>query len=505
MSKPNILFICTDQQRRASLGLFSKDEYKDLLTGAADPVHTPNIDALADEGIIITEAYSSYPVCSPFRAMLFSGLYPEDNGVKQNCAPGRPDELRADIPTFTDVLADNGYDVGYVGKWHLEMPRADFDQSGNYIAENAEYSGERFYADGSPEAAPTCWDTLIPESRRRGIDYLYAYNTYDVFRYSESTPILKRPRLFDRDYKRHMPPPDVWSADFETDVALNFLKNDAGQRRKSEPFALFVNYNPPHSPYASIDDTDRDAYEKHYKHADAEKRLPMRENLAPTVEDFEEKARVYFSHVCGIDRCVGRLLDALDEIGERENTIVVYTSDHGEMMGSHGLMAKNVPYEEATAIPFVIRYPRALNHRAVPLFITAVDMMPTVLGLAGIEKPSGLAGEDYSNLLSCGEGEMPSAALFTQPKRKGVRTRDYLLTIAYGTDDRHGETMLFDMKADPYQMNNLPLSAIPEAQLNELLRLLGSMLKKANDPWYKKRLYSDLILYGYDTQPERSD
>ena len=493
--KPNILFICTDQQRRASMGFWRVNEYRNSLLGAPDPVYTPNIDRLAREGIVVSEAYSSYPVCSPFRAMLFSGRYPADNGVWQNCCPNRPDELHKDIPTFTDVLSDNGYSVGYVGKWHLENPRADFDREGNYIAENSEYSGARYYADGSPEGAPTCWDTLIPRDRQRKIDYLYAYNTYDVFRYSEKDDKLKIPRLFDKEYTRHSPAPGEWSPEFETDIAIRFISNESGVRDSEKPFALFVNYNPPHSPYESREDTHYESYDRYYKDAKAEDRLPRRENVTLASTQFEERARVYFSHVCGIDGCVGRLLSALDSIGQRDNTIVVYTSDHGEMLGSHGLMSKNVPYEEATAIPFIMRYPDKLTHRIEPLFLGAVDMMPTILSLTDTKIPTGVAGEDYSALLVSGEGARPSSVPFIQMKRKGVRTAKYLFAVSYGDENAYGETVLYDIENDPYQKNNLRVTDIPESDFKHLREALGTWLKRSNDPWYKKRLYDGFIVY----------
>ena len=164
------------------MGFWQKEEYRDALLGAADPVSTPNLDRLADSGLVLSEAYSGYPVCSPFRAMLFSGRYPEGNGVWQNCAPGRKDELRGDIDTLTDVLSDSGYSVGYVGKWHLEEPKPEFDREGNYIGGDPDYTGERFFPDGSPDSNTACWDTLIRSERQRKIDYLYAYNTHDIFR-----------------------------------------------------------------------------------------------------------------------------------------------------------------------------------------------------------------------------------------------------------------------------------------------------------------------------------
>ena len=494
--KPNILFICTDQQRRAAMGFWQKEEYKNSLLGAPDPVYTPNLDKLADEGLVVSEAYSSYPVCSPFRAMLFSGRYPADNGVWQNCCPNRPDELRADIPTFTDVLSDNGYSVGYVGKWHLENPRADFDSEGNYIANLPDFVEPRFYADGSPADAPTCWDTLIPTERQRKIDYLYAYNTYDVFRYRKDADPLKIPRLFDKDYNRHSPLPHQWSPEFETDVAIRFLNNDGGERGADKPFALFVNYNPPHSPYESREDTDYESYDRFYANAEPFDRLPRRENVTLSNPEFEERAKVYFSHVAGIDKCVGRLLEAIDKLGKKENTIVVYTSDHGEMLGSHGLMSKNVPYEEATAIPFILRYPDKLSHRIEPLLLNPVDIMPTILGLSDIKYSDDLAGEDYSELLITGEGSRPDSAPFIQMKRKGIRTEKYLFSVSYKNESEHGETMLFDIERDPYQKNNLDPADIPTDDFTKLRKGLGAWLKKSNDPWYKKKLYSDLIIYN---------
>lgn len=188
-------------------------------------------------------------------------------------------------------------------------------------------------------------------------------------------------------------------------------------------------------------------------------------------------------------------MEALDAIGKRENTIVVYTSDHGEMLGSHGLMSKNVPYEEATAIPFIIRYPARLTHRIEPLFLSAVDMMPTILGLSDINVPNDAAGKDYSKLLTEDTGNRPQSVLFTQPKRKGVRTDKYLFTVSYKNEKEWGETMLFDTQSDPYQMSNLRLSDIPKSDMQMLCRELGKWLKKSNDPWFKKKLYDDLIIY----------
>ncbi|MBQ9116561.1 MAG: sulfatase [Clostridia bacterium] len=488
--KPNIIFVFSDQHRRSAMGFWQKDEYKNLIIGGSDPVSTPNLDRLADSGIVLSEAYSSYPVCSPFRAMLFSGMYPENNGVWQNCAPGRKDELRGDLNTLTDVLSDSGYSVGYVGKWHLEEPKAEFDAEGNYIGDQPDYNGKRYFPDGSDDSNTACWDTLIRSERQRKIDYLYAYNTHDIFRNEPGRSRLRSPHYWDKQHNRHLPPEGMWSPDFETELAVKFIENKNGERKTDRPYALFVSYNPPHPPYSSRVDTDYPSYDDLY-----EPQSPDRKNVQNDDSKFLENTRIYYSHVTGIDRCIGNLLSALDKSGEKSNTVVVFTSDHGEMLGSHGLMSKNVPYEEATAIPFIIRYPDKLKHRTDDLLLTGADIMPTLLGLVGITAPNGLDGKDYSNILSEEIGDRPVSALFTQPKRKGVRTHKYLLTLSYGNETEYASPTLFDIDADPFQMNNLPFDSIPESELLRLRRELGYWLAQSNDPWYKKRLYPDFIIY----------
>ena len=494
---PNLVFVFSDQHRRSALSLWQREEYRSHLLGEGDPVYTPNLDKLADEGVLLSDAYSSYPVCSPFRAMLFSGLYPENNGVWQNCAPGRSDELRKDIPTFTDILSDAGYSVGYVGKWHLEEPRADFDETGNYIGDVEGFSGERFFSDGTKDPKKAEWDTLIPKDRQRKIDYLYAYNTFDVFRKTADMNFHTSPHYWDKELNKVLPPEEVWTPDFETELALNFLRNEHSERDESKPFALFVSFNPPHTPCGSRGDTDHGSYDEMFSKAavDDYRELLNRKNVDMAGDDFEARVRVYFSHVGGIDKCVGRLMDSLSSLGLEKDTVFIFTSDHGEMLGSHGLVAKNVPYEEATAIPFIIRYPQKLHHRTEELMFDGCDIMPTVLNLMGIKQPESLDGRDFSSILHSGVGDRPESVLFTQVKRKGVRTKKYLMTISYGDEERYCDPLLFSLADDPYQLKPIPFESIGEEELQFLRRELGMHLARSSDPWYKRRLYSDFIIY----------
>ena len=500
---PHILFVMTDQHRRIAMNFWNREPYRSHIFGEADPVVTPCLDAFAEESVVFSQSISNSPVCSPYRGMLFSGLFSGQNGVWNNCSPSRDSELRGDIPTFTDVLAESGYDVGYVGKWHLEKPRPQYDAEGNYIGETPDYRGEHYYPDGSPADNTACWDSLIPRDRNRHIRYMYMYNTCDVFRARADMPAVKRPHYWDNDYRRHTPPDGVWTPAFETDLAIRYSRNRAGERDGDKPFALFVSYNPPHSPYYSREDTDYEMYDRYYAGRD----LPPRPNCGcadenngvypkgkatPVRGDMQEQRRVYFSHVSGIDRQFGRLLATLREEGLEEDTVVVFHADHGEMMGSHNLRAKNVLFEEALGIPLLIRYGKKLPHRIEDGLVSGVDIMPTVLGLAGLASavPPGLHGRDYSPALRGEPQVWEASAFYCQERDKGVRTDRYSFVIVEMADGAFA-TLLFDNQKDPYQYNNLPLAALPLPDREFLLNQLAYWLRKTDDPWYRAGKYEN--------------
>ncbi len=205
----------------------------------------------------------------------------------------------------------------------------------------------------------------------------------------------------------------------------------------------------------------------------------------------------YLANVTGVDKQFGRILQALEESGEAENTIVVFTADHGEMMGSHGKMGKLVIYEEAFCVPFMIRIPGKTNGTLNDLMISPVDIMPTVLGLMGLEDriPSTVEGKNYSREIITGDWSTqpkPKSALFLgyNNKFKGVRTDRYTFQI-----DEQGEQMLFDNEADPYQMKALSLSEIPKPDAGFIVSELGRWLAASNDPWFRGRKFAGIISY----------
>ena len=464
-SQPNLLFIFPDQFRNAAIGINNQD-----------PVKTPNLDKLAGEGMIVSNAISSYPLCSPFRGMLMTGLLPYHNNVLTNSNSQRykfNNSWQKDDISFSDVLVENGYDPGYVGKLHLTSPLP---------------------IEGKDTIL---WDAYTPKEFRHGFNFWYAYGTFDQH---------NTPHYWINDAKEdELTEINEWSAKHEADVIIDYLKNPSAETRSADkPFALFWSVNPPHPPYQYVPEK----YLKEYKDKSLEKLL-VRDNV-----DLETAAKElafhkgatrgrtqlakdhvaeYFAMVTGVDEQIGRVLEALKEEGLADNTIVVITSDHGEMMGSHGLMSKNIWYEEAINVPFIIRWPERLKAgQKSDLLISPTDIMPTILNMMGATKgiPSDLDGKDLSSLILDGKGDEPQSVMYYfieegQPAsgHRGLRTKRYTYVITLDGKDQE-RNILFDNQEDPYQMNNIADTATDIKK--ELHQELLEQLKLKNDPWLKR-------------------
>ncbi|MCU0610844.1 MAG: sulfatase [Candidatus Eisenbacteria bacterium] len=427
-----------------------------------DPALTPNLDRFAAESLACTDAVSNCPLCSPFRAMLLTGKYPSANGVTDNCS-SRPymasSYLRANERCLSDVLADSGYDLGYIGKWHLEHPEPPF-------------------VDPGPEA----WDEYTPPERRHGFSFWHSHGIYDNH---------LAPRYWVGDSPRDRPTTFYqWSPRHEADVAISYIRNEGGRvRDPARPFALFVAMNPPHPPWDMVPGE----YVQRYAH------LPVRDLLNRPNVDFDStsgevisgigSAHLYFAAVTGVDHQFGRILQCLADEGLAKDTIVVFTSDHGEMLGSHGRMGKMVWYEESLGIPFIIRWPGVIRPRRDDLLLSVPDIMPSLLGLLGLgsRTPQGVQGIDLSETILGGSGPRPSSALYIQAGAeqfgaRGVRT--HLHTYAYNRSVRAGSSeLLFDNVHDPYQMKNL--ARRDAATAAGLHREMIAWLERIDDPWLK--------------------
>lgn len=480
---PNVIYIFPDQFRNHAMQFWSEKGFREHVNFTADPVHTPNLNKFARESVVLSSAQSNCPVSSPHRGMLLTGMYPDKSGVTLNCNSNRPvSSLREDATTISDVYSKNGYQCGYIGKYHADYPTPNNPQNpGTYVEERV-----------------PAWDAYTPAERRHGFDYWYSYGTFDVH---------KSPHYWDSEGKRHEI--KEWSPKHEADKVIEYLKD---VRDKNKPFFLVWSANPPHGPYQSLNDCMEEDY-KLYKDIPVSELL-VRPNINPELKDKQKSAPYYFASVTGVDREFGRVLNALKELGLDKNTIVVFTSDHGETMASHVLDPKNSPYTEAMNVPFIIRYPKVLKHKVSPLLLSSADIMPTLLSLSGLknEIPNTVQGKDLSVFLKNKKtrNQAPEAVLYLRngdgdkdkdgkvisyfPVARGIKTDRYTLAITIDKKKQIKDILFFDDKNDPYQMNSLSVEE-HKTEYEKLCKQMGKLLKETDDPWYKEKILSNIIFY----------
>ena len=459
LHNPNLVFVFPDEFRAQSLGFLGQD-----------PVVTPNLDRFAKESKVLTNAVSNFPVCSPFRAMLMTGMYPYSNSVVGNEYSGVIQygyELREEDRCFTDILSDAGYNVGYLGKWHLDLPKEE-DLPFTEGWRDVEFGQQ-----------PSFWDSYTPPGpRRHSIDFWHSYGCCDKH---------LKPHYWEGNAKiNERIDVSQWSVEHETDVAVDYIHNTSGEYRDpGKPFALFVAHNPPHMPFDQVPEK----YQKFYDGKTADDLL-VRPNSAKEGlgAGAWENVKNYFAAITGIDDQFGRILQALEDEELTENTIVIFTSDHGEMMGSQGLMYKVVWYDESLLIPFIIRWPGKIQAGLDNLLLGVPDIMPTLLRLMGIDEPlpDVVEGEDYSGAFLDEVVERPESVFYLVPDlenplygNRGLRTHDYTFVIQ--RDEEGKREFLYNNAEDPYQMKNA-VSAEPEV-VEQLREELHQWLIKTNDPW----------------------
>jgi arylsulfatase A-like enzyme len=456
---PNLLIVMPDQWRGQALGFLNED-----------PVVTPTLDTLATEGLVLTQAVVNYPVCSPARGMLMTGQYPHSNGVLGNANSGTAPygyELTESHRTWSDILSEQGYSLGYIGKWHLDSPHEPYVESSNNTQEFA-------------------WNEWTPPERRHGFDFWYAYGTYDQH---------MRPMYWANDTPREGAfYVDQWGPEHEAEMAIRYLRNEDGEyRQPGRPFALVVAMNPPHMPYDQLPERYLEAYAgKTYRD------LLVRPNVdyggdSQMAELARNQTKNYFAMMTGVDEQLGRILAALDDEGLAADTIVLFTSDHGNCLGTHGQISKNNHYEESMLVPFLVRWPGKIPARQGDLLISTPDIFPTLLDLMGLgdEIPRGVEGTSRASILLGGEGERPTSQLYIwvppgQPEwgRRGVRTHRYTLMISEMPDEPT-ETVLHDNLEDPYQLDNVA-GDHPDIVQRLVEEELVPWLERTGDPWLER-------------------
>ncbi len=448
-----------DQWRGDAIGIAKKD-----------PVITPRMDAFSLDATYFDHAFSTFPVCSPHRASLMTGRYPLSTGMFTNCKPGLPLRLGDDEIGVGEMLKDAGYQTAYIGKWHLDEPEVN-------------YSPE-------PKSGARNWDAYTPPGiRRHGFDYWYSYGTYDMH--------LEPHYWQDTD---EMIQVDEWSPQHETTKAIEYMDK---VRTDENPFALYISWNPPHTPFEMVPQQYLDLYPDVALKQNVRFENMQHHTWEPvnySEEDLKLATRQYYAAVSGIDEQFGRLIDYLKETGLYEDTVIVLSSDHGEMMGSHGLMGKHVWFEESVRIPFIVRVP-GNEKRLCQTSIASQDMTPTVLGLLDVPISPTVEGDDLSRYILTEDEDLerisylcatPGRDVFVKafeeagkdPKRFGwraARTKDYtyVMELGYATSAKP-KRYLYHTAIDPDQVAPLDLG------VEEHLVLARELEAKVMD-WMKRQ------------------
>lgn len=441
--KPNLLIIHTDEHNFRTLGCYRKTlaPKQAFMWGEGNVVETPHIDAIAANGILCTNFYATSPVCTPSRAAFVSGQYPHETGAYKN-----NEHLKDDVVTFAATLGEQGYVTGYAGKWHLD-------------------------GDGKPQ-----WDP----KRNFGFDdnrYMYNRGHWKKF---EDTP--NGPRVAAR--KGNQPTYEVagaddksFSTDWLADRTIEFIK-----KNKDKPFCYMVSIPDPHGP-----DSVRAPYNNMYAdmkfkkpHTASKPQQDVPSWAAPKKGGGNDAA--YFGMVKCIDDNVGKIMKALKAAGLIENTIVVFTADHGDLRGEHGRQNKGVPLEASAKIPFLVQWPEKVKPgKRIDQALGCVDFLPTVLAMMGCKTAGKESGRDASAFfVGKASGEWEDVSILRQGSNWGwvcaVSDR-YKLVLA-----PRDVPWLIDKQEDPDELVNY--AGKPECRgiVRGLAEAMDAYHKKHKDP-----------------------
>jgi len=450
---PNVLYVFDDEHRFQSM---PGEPF-------SDPVVAPNIEAFRKQNFSMDRCVSNYPLCSPYRGMLMTGLWPFQNGITRNWL-----ELGTNFESIGHVFDKAGYRTAYVGKWHLSGPGHD-----------------RAFVPAGPH--------------RQGFQDWHVWGAVDKHMSYSFT--------FNPDTGEKIQPTG-YQATLMTDQAVKIIQDDHGDK----PWMMIVSWHPPHFPVNDAPEDDEAYF--------AAKQVALRPNVktghsnrgaVATIDSITKFHQGYYAHIRAIDREFGRLLKALDDTGQADDTIVVFTSDHGEMAGSHGRMYKQVPFEESSRVPFYVRYPGSTpKGKSSDTLFGSIDIYPTLCGLAGIPIPSRVKGRDLSAFMrgrsapesevvflmnqglmnrteaSEGAGQAPAASDegegngggYAPPDFRGLRSKTYTYAVA-----RDGKWLLYDNINDPYQQHNLIDDPLQKPITDHFDMLIAAWLKESGDPF----------------------
>jgi len=454
--RPNILMIVSDQERSDVLGCYG------------GPCRTPAIDGLAADGVRFETCLAPTAICSPTRASFLTGLYPHGHGILNNTH--EPDALRValapGVVTWSELLRDAGYRLGYVGKWHVGRGRPEDFGFHDVAAAKDVVAGAN--------------DEAIVESEPDLLEPVYA-------RYPNGRLLIAGidPRPMEATETRR-----------DADAAIGLLRRYA---ELDAPFAIRLDFEGPHHPYmptrsfAALYDPeaippwpnfDEDASTK----PAAQQRLIEQRGVAGwRWADWQPVVARYFGFVSYIDFEIGRVLAALEELGLDGTTVVIHTADHGDMTGSHGGQFNKGPlmYDEVCRVPLIVRDPRSASRGVSRAPVGSPALMPTILDLAGVTEPAGLHVTSLRPAVADPAGVPRGGAAFAEyhGDEWGLYSMRMIRTeTAKYVYSPHGTDELYDLEADPFERFNRIGDVGLVALRSELRRRLREWMVATDDP-----------------------
>ncbi len=462
----NVVFIMCDQLRLDALGIYGNNICK-----------TPNIDALFEYGTIFENMFTAYPACAPNRCAIATGKWPKINGMV-----GNGYILPESETTMMDVFKRNGYSTYGVGKMHFGPQwEYDMDDSGKGAI--------------NPQPVSLPWhgfdQCMITEDHRIGpyADYLTGQGLdpwADVHSFSWGKQHTTQPSPY---------PEEHYQTTWTTDRTLDYLK----EHDQDKPFFMWVSYVDPHhpfnppAPYDTMYNPDEMPLPV-FREGEHDNRPSVFMNKfkgrmvnheqcdlsALSDHEWQEITAYYYGMVTLIDKNIGRIVSHLKATGQFDNTIFVFTTDHGETLGDHHLLFKNFPFDCVTRVPFMVRQPDDRSRRRESTLCRSLEVMPTLVELAGLslrEKLNGFSLMPYID--SDSEPELFEDILIEHSVHQTIRSKKYRMTVYH--NEACGE--LYDLANDPDNLFNLWDDREYQQVKNELLgRLVGKLYFEIINP-----------------------
>lgn len=475
--RKNIIYILSDQQRFDTVSAYGKN----------DICRTPNIDRLAAEGMKFTNAFTPSAICAPARASLMTGLYPHKHGVVDNHT-----DIREGIPLLGDQMRAAGYYCAYAGKWHVSPSKTPedcgFHEGKPFMGYG--FPGSRVFPslkfDAPPRNTPNYYEEYLKEHDFWPVDVSQGF--------MGNNPALQIQEM----YARHDGPVESTIEYFVAQEACRLLDE---AKKEEKPFFLWTNFWGPHSPsivpepYYSMYDPKQIKEHPSYKETFEDK--PYGYYLTEKMwglgdygwDGFAEIIARYYGHCTMIDDMVGMILKKLEENGQLEDTLIVYTADHGDCLGAHKLIEKGAfTFDEIYRVPMVVWGAGRKDNES---FVYLHELMPTALEVAGVTPAAPVDGESLLPLMT-GEKESNGRkwvygefhSHFYTCRQRMIRDNHYQFTF---NESERGE--LYDFEKDPYQLHNVCYDPAYGQVKKELLDAMEAEMDRLQDPaagWLKR-------------------